>query len=153
MITLRDYYMGRNESHRGELTDQIAANAQTIVNRANILLTMFYEANPQAARRNVRSGWRPAAVNAGTPNAAAHSKHLTAEAIDVEDNDRELAKWCAAKTKVLEAFEVWMERPEATPTWCHWQSGPPGSGVRYFWPNQTAYAAFQASGAAPMVAA
>lgn len=153
MITLQDYYMGRDVAYPDEMTDAIRAAAQVIVNRANILLTLFYERNPSTLRRRVRSGWRPAAVNLRTPGAAPASKHLSGEAIDIEDDDGTLALWCADRGDILESFEVWMERPEATPSWCHWQSVPPKSGARYFWPSQAAYAEFVASGNSPMVAA
>lgn len=81
----------------------------------------------------VSSGYRPPAHNAkvgGAPN----SCHLTCEAVDLRDKDGELKKWCLANLAVLEDCGLYMEHPDATPTWCHLQTRMPGSGSRVFRP-------------------
>lgn len=153
MITVTDFMMGRDKSHLNELTNFIVSRAASTVGAANLALSLFYHDNPQAAKRKVRSGWRPAAVNAAMPGAAANSSHMTGEAVDIEDDDRALARWCVVnKDRLLECGIKAMERPEATDSWVHWQIVPVKSGVFFFWPNKAAYQHFVDSHETPMVA-
>jgi hypothetical protein len=56
-------------------------------------------------------------------------------AIDLEDVDGTLDKWCFANASlVLRDLALWLEHPDATPTWTHVQLKPPGSGNRVFRP-------------------
>jgi hypothetical protein len=128
MITLANYFMGRDALHATELTDELRANALLTVRRANALLAR--------ARLPgiVNSGWRPHAVNARTPNASTRSKHLTCQAIDLNDEGDALDAWCIANLPVLEALGLWLEHPDATPGWCHVQTVAPRSGRRVFMP-------------------
>jgi hypothetical protein len=135
-ITLKQYWKGRDVEFASELTDEIVANARETVRRANRLLERFLEAKPTAAVRTVNSGWRPKAVNKATANAAPNSKHLTAQAVDLSDDDEALDRWCQTSDGLaaLEACELWMEHPDHTPRWCHVQTVPPASGKRVFRP-------------------
>lgn len=128
MISLADFYMGRDLTYPDELTAVHRANAQRTVDRVNELLAAFGE------DRKVNSGWRPAAVNAGVPNAAAKSKHMTCEACDLNDDDGSLDAWCMANQPELERIGLWLESPDTTPRWCHVQTVPPRSGHRVFLP-------------------
>ena len=128
MITLTDYYMGRDGLYPAELTPALQANAGVIVERANALLARA------ACSCEVSSGWRPPAVNAGVAGASRTSKHLSCQAIDLEDEDGSLDAWCLAHLEVLEELGLWLEAPEATPGWCHLQTVPPRSGNRVFEP-------------------
>lgn len=128
MITLADYYAGRDRRFPDELTDEKRANAEEMVEKANELLQRFGET------RKVNSGWRPAAINNATIGAAPKSKHMTCEAIDLEDKDGTLDAWCLENLDVLQEIGLWMESPEATPDWCHLQITPPRSGNRVFKP-------------------
>lgn len=128
MISLTDYYMGRDKEYPAELTDELKWNASSTVDRVNQLLEAFGQA------RGVRSGWRPAAINKKVPNAAPQSKHMTCQACDINDSDGALDAWCLAHPEALERIGLWMEDPEATPTWCHVQIVPPKSGKRVFVP-------------------
>jgi hypothetical protein len=135
MITLSEFFMGRDTTHKAELTEEIKANAEITVDRVNRLLEAF------GKDRRVNSGWRPAAVNAATPKAAKRSKHMMAQACDIEDKDGELDKFCMSNLKVLEDIGLWLEHPSATKTpdrfgegWCHVQIVPPKSGNRVFYP-------------------
>ena len=84
----------------------------------------------------VRSGWRPPAVNAATANASPTSLHMRCFAIDIEDNDHTLAKWCQANADtVLKDLGLYLEHPDFTPTWTHVQLVAPGSGNRVFRPR------------------
>lgn len=146
MITLDDYFMGRDRDPRftAYLTPEIVGNAQRTVQLANLVLARYYADHPAAVRPRVSSGWRPPAVNAALEarGAAPQSKHMTGEAIDLSDGDgpdddraNDLAAWCVNNALVLEACGLWMEDPRATPTWVHWQIVPPKSGRRYFIPD------------------
>lgn len=136
MISLEEFFKGRDKQYASELTDTIRSASSEVLRRANRLLDFFYAANPSAHRRSCTSGWRPAAVNAATRNAAKKSNHMLGLAIDIEDDDEMLDKWLmtAEGQKALERCELWMEHPSATPRWAHVQSVPPGSGRRVFQP-------------------
>ena len=128
MITLAQYFMGRDTEHAAELTEPLQRNAQTIVARANALLS---QACIECA---VNSGWRPRQINARVPNASPRSRHLTCEAIDMDDPHDLLDAWCMDHLDVLAAIGLWLEHPSATPGWCHVQIVPPRSGARVFEP-------------------
>lgn len=139
MITLKDYYMGRDETYKTLLTPQLRANASITVARANSLLDaaisdgIFLEVHP-VTHNLVPSGWRPPAINAVTKNAAPNSKHMTCEAIDIYDADGDLDEWCLNHLALLEKLGLWLEHPSATKGWCHVQITPPRSGNRVFYP-------------------
>lgn len=151
MITVDDYFTGpdgvrRDVAYSDELTHEILANAQTTVDRWNLLLTHFYSENPSAKRRRVNSGWRPKIINSATPGAATNSTHLTAEALDGDDEDRMLARWLVsneltckrlAVPSVASKIGLWFEDPRTTPTWLHGQIVPPHSGLRIYIPSNS----------------
>ena len=139
MITLKDYYMGRDEKYKTLLTPQLRANAALTVGAANLLLSaaasdgVYLEVHP-VTRSLVSSGWRPPAVNALTPGAAVRSKHMNCEAIDLYDSEGDLDAWCMDNLYKLEGFKLWLEHPGATKGWCHLQIIPPRSGNRVYYP-------------------
>lgn len=128
MITLKDYWMGRDSTYADELTPEVVANATVTVYRASQLLYAFGE------ERAVTSGWRPKAVNTSTPGAALFSKHMTGQAVDLADPHGDLDEWCMSNPGLLAALELWQEHPSATKGWCHVQIVPPKSGKRVFFP-------------------
>src|SRR3990167_10307886 len=131
MITIEAYFMGRDITHAEELTDEINRNAQVTVARCNELLT-------RAGRSDIHevaSGFRPKGINSTTSNAAANSRNLTAQAIDLRDTDRLLAQWCVDNLDVLKEIGLWMEDPRWTPSWVHLQVVPPGSGKIVYIPS------------------
>lgn len=127
MIRVDDYLGQHSAGHVDELTDDILANAQIICDRANQLLDAF------GVDRAIRSGWRPAAVNS-VVGGATHSRHMTGQAIDVDDRDGSLDEWCKTHVSTLEDIGLWLEIDTATPTWTHLQCVPPRSGNRFFQP-------------------
>jgi hypothetical protein len=135
-ITLAKYWMGRDADFPGELTPRIRANASLTVERVNYLLEVYAAATSDTGVRKVNSGWRPVAINNRVRGAAARSKHLSGEACDLDDFDGALDRWCASPAGLaeLERIGLWLEHPDATPTWCHVQTVPPGSGRRVFRP-------------------
>lgn len=126
MITLKEYLMGRDVQY--PLDDEQELNAQLTVRRVNQLLYIA------GYNRGVRSGYRPAAINSKIPGAAPKSKHISCQAVDIEDNDGKLKSWCLKNLEELESAGIWMEAPEYTPTWCHLQTCAPLSGHRVFIP-------------------
>lgn len=152
MISHDDYFRGRDKQYAADLTPEIEANAVHTIACANLALTLFYKDTPTAAHPVVNSGWRPPAVNQATAGAAPHSRHMLAMAIDLSDHDRKLCLWSLRnKDRLKQCGILGMERPEATPDWCHWQTEAVGSGVFVFWPTQAALVAWQKSGDPLMV--
>ena len=129
MITLPNYFMGRDKTHAAELTPGMRADAAETVRRVNALLKIAKW--PDA---KVSSGWRPLAINAATKGAAKASNHTLCKACDIADPKGALGKWCLNNLKDLEAIGLWLEHPSKTPTWCHLQIVPPKSGRRVFMP-------------------
>lgn len=136
MIELVQYWMGRDRAYPAELTDVIRANAAETVKRANRLIDRYQKATGDVRPRGVNSGWRPAQVNALTKGAAPRSKHMTGEALDISDASKTMKAWLMtpAGQQALIECELWMEHPDATPTWVHVQIVPPASGRRVFKP-------------------
>jgi len=128
MITLAQYYMGRDQVYGELLTRPLQQNALETVEKVNQLLLAFGE------NRKVNSGWRPPAVNTNTPGAALRSKHMTCQACDLEDIEGDLDEWCMDHLEVLSGIGLWMEHPASTKGWCHVQTVPPRSGKRVFYP-------------------
>lgn len=128
MISLADYYMGRDVEYGHELDPEKRANAAKTVAAVNLLLASFGE------QRTVNSGFRPSAVNATILGAAAKSKHMTCQACDLEDADGDLDEWALEHPEILEQIGLWQEHPSATKGWAHFQIVPPKSGKRVFYP-------------------
>ena len=144
MITLPDYWMGRDAKNPGQLTEKIIDNATLLLGRVNLLLSWAYAEHVTPALdartgNHIASGWRPPEINEATSNAAAKSKHLTGEAIDLRDSGtRDLARWCLRNLDALEEIGLWMEDPQWTPSWVHLQIVPPGSRRRVYCPSSKA---------------
>ena len=137
MITLADFWMGRDLKYRNELKPFIIDNAKVTVERTNKLLNAFYAVHPDAVSRHVNSGWRPQSVNDVTPNAARTSLHITGEAVDLSDGDGELGRWCRspAGLTILQQIGLWLESPDYTRRYVHVQTKSPRSGNRVFIPR------------------
>lgn len=141
MITVDDYFMGRREQYPLALTPDIERNAARTVAVANALLSramgsgVHLETNPKTGSP-VNSGWRPPAVNAATAGAAPNSKHMTGQAVDLYDPNGDIDAWLMTDggQQAMAEVGVWIEAPESTPGWSHWQIVPPGSGRRVFHP-------------------
>ena len=135
-ITIADYFMGRDKKF--PVSQELRDNAAETVKRVNLLLAtcqLTPGIDPES-KTHVASGWRPAAINDATKNSAIGSKHITGEACDIRDTpDRQIAAWCCRHLAELGRLGLWMERPQWTPTWCHWQIVPPRSGKRMFVPS------------------
>lgn len=131
MITLDDYWMGRDKIEPP--TDQFIRNAEELLQRVNLLLSMYYAELPAAPRTRVTSGYRPPGINRRV-GGAANSNHRICKAVDLADEDGSLDDWCMQVPHLLQAYDLWLEHPDATPGWCHLQSVGPRSGRRIFYP-------------------
>jgi uncharacterized protein YcbK (DUF882 family) len=127
MITLDDYLMGRDKKFPNDFNDDILKNAKSIVAKASEVLSAFGE------KRKVTSGWRPPTINKMN-NGAPKSQHMYGNAIDIEDGDGRLKKWCVTNIERLVELGLYMESPTATPSWVHLQQVAPRSGNRIFVP-------------------
>ncbi len=139
VVTLAQFWMGRDAVYRAELTEQIARNAAQTVERVNRLLAAF-AADGVALRCRpdtgslVASGWRPVEVNARVPMAVPDSPHIDAAACDLYDPHNELDAWCVSNLAALAGLGLWLEHPEYTDGWCHVQIRAPRCGNRVFRP-------------------
>ena len=134
MITLSDFWMGRDATYANELTDEIMANAYETVESVNKLLSE-YERETGKVVNKVTSGWRPPAVNRRVKGAATGSNHQKALAVDLSDPNGDLDKWCLKNLSVLHDCGLWLEHPGWTDGWCHLQIVAPRSGARVFVPS------------------
>ena len=118
MITLEQYWMGRDKQFADQLTDEIKTNAAKLLSSVESFLA---EVN-YTQKLEVSSGWRPAAINAGVGNAAKKSLHMLGLAVDLKDDkSRTLWKLCAANPECLRKHGLFLEDEEATRgKWTNW---------------------------------
>lgn len=126
LITIDDLLMGRTTLD--QLPDDQVVNANTIVPRANELLSHFGQ------YRACNSGYRSLEDQMRINPHAPKSKHMVCAAIDLEDKDGKLKAFAVNNQALLATIGLWMEAPASTPTWLHVQCLPPGSGHRTFIP-------------------
>lgn len=144
LITPAHYWTGPARSRRDELypldlSTEIRANAfrwcavaSDLAERLGLLGVPLYT-HPSTGTP-LSSGWRPPSVNAATPNASPTSRHMTGEGGDVYDPDGLIDDYLMAHQDLLAEFGIWLEHPDYTPTWSHWQTVKPKSGNRVFRP-------------------
>lgn len=136
-IAWPDYFKGRDTAYPHDFTLEIARNARHTIDVTNRVLAAMAADGLDLTGLQVPSGWRPPAVNDHTSNAAARSKHLTAEACDLGDfPDRRLARWALAnEAKLRECGVRGVERPQWTPGWLHLQTVAAASGHFFYVPS------------------
>jgi len=113
---------------------ELMANAETTIVKGNQLILAFRDATGDKDDRSCTSGYRPPQVNASIPGAALRSNHMKCLAVDIRDADGDLDEWCLDNPEVLERIGLWQEHPSATKSWAHFQTVPPKSGKRVFYP-------------------
>ena len=137
MITLEQYVGPYRASSDWTIERQL--NAQKLL-AACFLLSGFMEEdgiafpiNPatktQVSGRS-NGGFRPQACPIGAPK----SNHKQGLAVDWYDPNEQIDNWCMNHHDVLQACGIWLEHPDATPGWSHWQNVAPRSGNRLFYP-------------------
>ncbi len=135
-ISLDDYYMGRDKEYGLLLSVDMRNSALLTVQLANAMLARLQANSVPLSTPLVNSGWRPPAVNVATHGAAPHSRHLTCQAVDIHDPDGAIDAFLMtdAGQQALAEIGLWMEHPASTKGWSHWQTVPPASGHRVFYP-------------------
>lgn len=132
MITLPDYLQGRDVApeYCQEYNAGVESNAVDLLMRVNGLMAEFGES------RKVNSGWRPPSYNCTVLGAAKTSRHMTGEAIDLDDDYGDLDEWLMSQNgeEALRQLKLWHEHPASTKGWAHLQSRPPRSGNLHFYP-------------------
>ncbi len=111
MFSLDDYLMNRGTSPEWNLEKK--QYALILLGRVNNLLQFL---NYKEGTLQVSSGFRTQAINkksGGAPN----SGHCLGKAIDIKDSSGLLKKQITIN--LLEQFDLFMEHPLHTPTWCH----------------------------------
>lgn len=112
------------------LSPELCSNANTIVPKVNELLSHFGE------YRACNSGYRSITDQQRINPKAMHSKHLICAAIDIEDQDGRLNKFCKDNPQILEDLGLFLEERQGG--WQHFQciafnSYKPGHS-RWFFP-------------------
>lgn len=129
LVTKDEILDGRDKTYASEYTQEISDNIDT-------LLVPINEARYKYGKpMHVNSGWRPAAVNAGIPNAAKMSNHMKGLAVDFADPNGELREWVLANLDYLASLGLYFEDFRWTKGWVHFQCVPPKSKKRIFVPN------------------
>lgn len=137
MITLAQY-AGKWISDV-DWTYQRSANAQRLIICVNGLASrmladgVVFPVNPTTScviSGKHFGGFRPQDTTVG----AKLSKHKEGLAVDLYDPYGSIDAWCMANLDVLAECGIWIEHPEKTTGWSHWQCVPPKSGNRAFYP-------------------
>ena len=137
MITL-DQYVG-TWSGSDDWTTERQTNAIFLLSKCGDLETemiadgVVFPVNPKTGSQvsgEVYGGFRPQSC----PIGAAHSNHKEGRAVDRYDPDGRIDMWCMANQPRLREHGIFIEHPDSTPGWSHWQSVPPGSGNTVFRP-------------------
>ena len=115
-ITSSGKYSDRAKS--SELTDEVQKNAQILLENVNKLLS-----DVGILECKISSGFRPSTINNKTPNAAKKSLHMSGKAIDILDINQKIAHKILKNPKLLKKYNLWMEDPVYTPSWCHLDIG------------------------------
>lgn len=111
MFSLSDYLMGRGTSPEWNIEKE--QYASVLLGRVNNLLEFL---NYKDGTLQISSGFRTQAINkksGGAPN----SGHCLGKAIDIKDSSGLLKKQITKD--MLIQFDLYMEHPLHTPTWCH----------------------------------
>lgn len=125
MILVTDYIMGRDLE--SPLDMQQARNMSDLLSRVNWLFGTL------EIHARVSSGYRTPEINkkvSGSKNSA----HLTCQAVDLIDNDGNLALKILDHLDLVEECGLYIENPEHTPGWLHIQSRKTKSGKIVFNP-------------------
>lgn len=127
MITLQDLLTSKgrypDRAKSPELTDELKANGEQLIKKVVALLT---ELGIKSV--DISSGFRTAAANGATSNAAKKSLHMRCMAIDLlDDKDQSLGKLILSKPELLKKHGLWLEDLTATrgknTNWVHLDIG------------------------------
>lgn len=137
MIT-KEQYVGVWAGHP-DWTPERQAHADVLLARSAALEAEMvadgvqFPVNPKTGTGisgEVYGGFRPQSCPIGKP----HSNHKEGRAEDRYDPDNLIDAWCMAHQDRLQLHGIYIEHPDSTPHWSHWQSVPPASGHTVFYP-------------------
>lgn len=138
MITLDEYVGPWADSP--DWTPEIRANAHALLLPATWALEKIMREDGIIFRDNPHTGSGISGQTFGgfrpqdCPQGAPLSKHKQGLAADRYDPAGEIDGWCMRNLVELERCGIWIEHPDATVGWSHWQCVPPKSGRRVFQP-------------------
>ena len=127
-VKLRYFEVSDINNHGYEILDDILRNIQDLICAANKCMSLY------GKQFVVTSGLRSEEDQERINPKAMHSKHLTGQAVDVEDKDGALAAWISKHLDKMEQYGLWFEDFGHTHGWVHMQCCPPKSGRRVFIP-------------------
>lgn len=128
-LTKDEFLKGRDKQYALEYSQIISDNLD------RLLVPMNKVRDAYGKPMSVNSGWRPPEVNAATPGAATHSKHMEGLAVDIADADGAVRTWVLANLALMQELNLYFEDFRWTPGWTHFQLGGPASGKRIFVPS------------------
>lgn len=131
MITKEELLKGRDQQFPNDYTEEVSDNLDLLLVALNKIRDAY------GIPMVINSGWRPPSINAKTSSAAQHSKHLIGLAADVADADGKLWIWTLENLELMKELNIYMEDKRWTPSWTHFQLGPPASGKRIFIPSSS----------------
>ena len=134
-ISKEELLGGRDQQYASDYTPEVSDNLDKLLIPLNKIRDAY--GKPMI----VNSGWRPPSVNASTPGAATHSKHMLGLAADISDPDGSLWAWVLQNLQLMKDNDIFMEDKRWTPSWVHFGLGGPASGHRIFVPSSLRAAA------------
>src|ERR1035437_101975 len=128
-ISKQEILQGRDLEYPNDYTPEISKNID------NLLVAMTQIRSQYNHIMIINSGWRPPSINSSVPGAAKNSKHLIGLACDLNDPDGSLWQWVLNNLDLMQKLGIYFEDKRGTPSWVHFQLGPPSSNKRIFIPN------------------
>jgi len=132
-MSLNSYWKGRDREYKGEFSDDLPRNAQSLLDKVNPLLKELGFSSV-----SVLSGWRPRSYNEKLRDqgvgAAKNSLHISGEAVDILDPRGDIARAILKDRAILDRYGLWMEDPAHTVSknrkvrWVHLDNGGAASG-------------------------
>lgn len=132
-ITKSDLLMGRDKIYPKEYTKEVSDNLDKLLEVIGKVEEKYLLDGGEVFK--VNSGWRPSGINDATSNASKTSKHLLGLAVDIGDSEGKVWKWVLQNVEFLKGLGIYLEDKRWTPSWCHMQCVPPGSGKFIFIPS------------------
>lgn len=129
MISKDELLDGRDKKYPADYTQEISDNLDQLLVPMNQIRTSW------GKPMTVTSGWRPPSINGATPGAAKNSKHMQGLAVDIYDADGSLWSWVLQNLSTMKDLGIYFEDRRWTPSWVHFQVGPPASGKRIYVPS------------------
>jgi hypothetical protein len=147
MLIIEDYLKNQQTGVIQKCSDDLMKNATDLLEKVNSLLIELQYFNTDAIEIDnlqlieyidkaiITSGYRDAKYNQmiGGSNNSAHS---TCQAVDLSDKEGILRKMILNNISLLKKYELYMEHPRYTKTWCHLSTRRTKSGLIVFIPYQ-----------------